>query len=318
MKSLSDALDKIIEIPVEAEQGEKPTAQEFVMLSNFTTSVKAPIEIQDDYDPNTKPQPVNDPNLIAGTKTSVINKYVKERTNRDRWEDLIQLSKKYSDLKFLINTLHDSHRPGKFLKTLFSIGIVQMTITSIWCNPILAAGFAAYVGYVFSNDSKEKEYRDTKVTLGIGALLFNNISPFIFDPAKNTFLFMTYLYFSSSTWGVLTSSSEKTKLLSKITYLTGANAFVIESPFVYIGFLTLLEKGYIDDIIVRKFPNILVNNFLPTVKSSAKDAVTEYLLTITNVLKDSFETVIYLPYNVIVNILESRTISKEFVSISKN
>ena len=254
--------------------------------------------------------------------TSIKNNYVKEITLRDRIENLIELSKKYSDLKFLINTIHATHRPGKFINNLFSIGIVQMTLTSIWCNPLLATGFFAYLGYVYMHDSKVKEYRDTKIALGIGTLIFNNISPFIFDPAHNPFLFMTYLYFSMSAWGVLTSSLEKTKLLSKITYITGANAFVIESPFVYLGTLTLLEKGYLDDVIQKTIgdkilPNIIAGNLLPSIKATAKAAVSEYLVNVTDILRDSFKTTIELPYVLIKDFIEGRKINKEFVDIPK-
>ncbi len=297
---------------------------EFEQLTNPTpvnpsTSTSSVLEIIDDYEEDKffDCEDFDIEHLVAGTDTRIIDEYIKEKTLRDRIESIVKTSQKYFDLKFLINTLYESHRPGKTIKTIFSVGIVQMTLTSIWYNPILAAGFAAYLGYVYIQDSAKPElnFQNTKTTLGAGALLFNNISPFVFDPAQSPFLFMTYLYFSVSAWSVLTSSLEKTKLLSKITYLTGANAFAIESPFVYLGALNLLQKGYLDDIIQKNLPTIVVSNFLPKIKTTAHQATIDYLVTVSDILQDSFKTVIYLPYEIAKNILESKKIAREFISI---
>lgn len=312
--SLGDFHDLVEDGLIEFEQLTNPPPD------NPSTSTSSSLEIIDDYEEDQffdcAEKFSNERNLDA----SVIEEYVKEKTIRDRVESLIQTSNKYFDLKFLINTLYESHRPGKTIKVLFSIGIVQMTLTSIWYNPIISAGFAAYLGYVYIQDSAKPElnFQNTKTTLGAGALLFNNISPFIFDPADSPFLFMTYLYFSVSAWSVLTSSLEKTKLLSKITYLTGANAFAIESPFVYLGALTLLQKGYLDDIIQKNLPTIVVSNFLPKIKTTAHQATIDYLVTVSDILQNSFKTAIYLPCEIAKNILESRKITKEFVSVSKS
>jgi hypothetical protein len=252
------------------------------------------------------------PSETAPSRANVDEKYIPQTTLSEKVTKIVETNQKYFDLKFLINTLYESHRPGKTIKTIFSVGIVQMTLTSVWYNPILAAGFAAYLGYVYIQDSAKPElkFQNSKATLGAGALLFNNISPFIFDPAQSPFLFMTYLYFSVSAWSVLTSSLEKTKLLSKITYLTGANAFAIESPFVYLGVLTLLQKSYLDDIIQKNLPTIVVSNFLPTIKTNARQASIDYLVTVSDILQDSFKTVIYLPYKMLT--------TPEFLSMTKS
>lgn len=327
LKNLNKALGVMIESSSvgDFQKLEEDGLSEFEQLSNPPpdkplTNTSSELKIIDDYEEeqffDCDEKFSNERNLDS----SVIEEYVKEKTLRDRVESLIQTSNKYCDLKFFINTLYESCRPGKTIKAIFSFGIVQMTLTSIWYNPILAASFATYLCYVCIQDAAKPELqlKNTKATLGAGALLFNNISPFIFDPAQSPFLFMTYLYFSVSAWSVLTSSLEKTKLLSKITYLTGANAFAIESPFVYLGALTLLQKGDLDDIIQKNLPTIVVSNFLPTIKNNARQASIDYLVTVSDILQDSFKTVIYLPYEIATSILESRKIAKEFVSVSKS
>jgi hypothetical protein len=327
LKNLNEALGGMIESfsVGDFQKLEEDGISEFEQLTNPppdnpSTSTSSVLEIIDDYEEDKFFDCNEDTNDKKNLDASVIDKYIKEKTLRDRIDSLIQTSHKYCDLKFLINTLYESHRPGKTIKTVFSIGIVQMTLTSIWYNPILAAGFATYLSYVYIQDSAKPElkFQNAKAALGASALLFNNISPFIFDPAQSPFLFMTYLYFSVSAWSVLTSSLEKTKLLSKITYLTGANAFAIESPFVYLGALTLLQKGYLDDIIQKNLPTIVVSNFLPTIKANARQAAIDYLVTVSDILQDSFKTVTYLPYEIATNILESRKIAKEFVNMSKS
>ncbi len=326
LKNLNEALGEMIEsfsigdFKILEEDG----ISEFEQLSNPpsdqpSTSTSSTLEIIDDYEEDQFFDCDEEPHDKKNLAASVIEKYVKEKTLRDRVESLIQASNKYCDLKFILNTLYESHKPGKTIKAIFSVGIVQMTLTSIWYNPILAAGFATYLSYVYIQDARKPELqlKNTKATLGAGALLFNNISPFIFDPAQSPFLFMTYLYFSVSAWSVLTSSLEKTKLLSKITYLTGANAFAIESPFVYLGVLTLLQKGYLDDTIQKNLPTIVVSNFLPTIKNNARQASIDYLVAVSDILQDSFKTVIYLPYEIVKNFSIDREVQRSFAEVKK-
>ncbi len=93
MLGLNSALDQIINFPIETEEDNKSSAHEFVMLNDSLVIVSAPPTIKDNYDPNNTPEPNNDSKLVAGTSASVISTYVKVRTLRDEWEDLIQLLK---------------------------------------------------------------------------------------------------------------------------------------------------------------------------------------------------------------------------------
>jgi len=220
----------------------------------------------------------------------------------------------FRDLKHTINTLYEAKKHGTKLQTLMSLGIVQMTVTSVLYNPLLSAIFLCALGYTFIKDNPD--LKNTKLLLGAGALLFNYISPFIFDPAKSMFLFMSYLYFSLGAFGALTATDEKTVFLSRITTITGMNAFAINDPVLYLGVLTLLEKGYLDDIIAQNAPYSSL--YLGKIKETAKYARDDYLLSVTQVTKNSFESVITIPKHLFNFMLDKTIPARDFVVLKQD
>jgi hypothetical protein len=332
--STKDSDDEEFHTPPDTPRSVTPVpnddADDFVLMQNYATAD----DDLDGFEEIPSDTPTSGAGSAAGGVTSgwvdgrppvVLNNY-KKPTGID-WNAFFRNTKfnihlfLYNlSIKSVVNTIY--HRtPGKIINTIMSIGIVQMTLTSVLYYPYISTAYAALLAYTYIQDRAKPEtnFQNTKIAIGAGALLLNYISPFVFSPAQNMFLFMSYLYFSLGAYGMLTSSDEKTLLLSRISALTGANAFVIESPFIYLTVLTLFHRGDFDDIITEKAPT-LAWTIIPSIKESARNARNAYLISIGEIAKDSFKTSIDIPIKLLERVyhkyIEPKLIERDFVTIS--